>query len=162
MTRRLTWPYWMRRASAPPPRRSKSSSVRATTWPKRTPAYPKTASSSATLAWSRPQMRTKGAEPPGRAPALILASWGGRSTSSGRARSSCTSGSSSRPWLEPPHDRGDPLPEADAHRREPVAAARAFQLVEQGGEEPGPRAPQRVAEGDGAAVHVHLRHVRTH
>src|SRR5688500_5338959 len=48
---------------------------------------------------------------------------------------------------------------AFAHGLEAVAATGALELVEQGGEQLGARAAERVTEGDGAAVHVHALHV---
>src|SRR5918994_5152225 len=45
------------------------------------------------------------------------------------------------------------------HRLQAVAAPGALELVEQRGEQLVARAPERVAEGDGAAVHVGLRQV---
>src|SRR6476469_1713719 len=52
--------------------------------------------------------------------------------------------------------RGDPLADADAHRREAVAAAGALQLMAQHRDQPGAAHPERVAERDRAAVHVDL------
>ena len=46
------------------------------------------------------------------------------------------------------------LADADAHRRDPVAAAAAAELVQEGGREAGAGAAERVAEGDRAAVDV--------
>ena len=46
------------------------------------------------------------------------------------------------------------MPAALAHRLEAVAAAGALELAEQRGHEPAPRAAERVAERDRAAVHV--------
>ena len=51
------------------------------------------------------------------------------------------------------------LPDADAERREPVAAAAAAKLVEQRDDEPRAAHPERMADRDRAAVHVHLRRV---
>src|SRR5262245_32802833 len=51
-------------------------------------------------------------------------------------------------------DRRQALADADAHRRDPVAAAAAAELVKEGGGEAGAGAAERVAEGDRAAVDV--------
>ena len=48
------------------------------------------------------------------------------------------------------------LADADAERREAVAAAAAAQLVQQRDDEPRAAHPERMAERDRAAVHVHL------
>ena len=53
-------------------------------------------------------------------------------------------------------DRGVGHAAALAHGLQAVAAAGALELVEQRGHEPGARAAERVAEGDGAAVDVDL------
>src|SRR5437867_2978398 len=55
---------------------------------------------------------------------------------------------------EPLDDRRVGHAPALAHRLQAVAAAGALELVEQGGHELGAGAAERVAEGDGAAVHV--------
>src|SRR5688500_15958623 len=47
-----------------------------------------------------------------------------------------------------------------AHGLQAPAAAGALELVEQCGHELGAGAAERVTEGDGAAVRVHLAHVR--
>src|SRR5690606_16666394 len=53
-------------------------------------------------------------------------------------------------------DGGDALPPADAHRLEPVAAAAALELVEQGGHDAHTGGAHRVPEGDARAVDVEL------
>src|ERR1044072_5366239 len=53
-------------------------------------------------------------------------------------------------------DRRQALADADAHRRDPVLAAAAAQLTDQGGGEASAGAAERVAEGDRAAVDVEL------
>jgi len=47
----------------------------------------------------------------------------------------------------------------EAERGEPVTALAALQFVEEGGNDPGPGGPDRVAEGDRSPVDVHLRPV---
>src|SRR4029079_10907169 len=49
---------------------------------------------------------------------------------------------------------------AFAHRLEAVPAAGALELVEQRRHQAGARCAERVTERNGAAVRVHLRHVR--
>jgi Kef-type K+ transport system membrane component KefB len=49
----------------------------------------------------------------------------------------------------------DSLADTDAHGRRRLAAAAPLQLVQQRRDDPGPRAPERVPDGDRAAVHVH-------
>src|SRR5690242_609619 len=51
------------------------------------------------------------------------------------------------------HER-DALPDADAHRAQRVAAARALQVVERGGRKARARRAERMAEGDRAAIRV--------
>ncbi len=53
-------------------------------------------------------------------------------------------------------DHRQALAAADAHRLEPVAAVGGLQTVDEGGHDPGAGLAERVAEGDGAAVHVEL------
>src|SRR5438034_10322716 len=53
--------------------------------------------------------------------------------------------------LEPLDDSGDSLPEADAHRLEPVARRAPLELAEQRRQEPGARAAERAADADCAA-----------
>src|SRR5262245_993776 len=60
--------------------------------------------------------------------------------------------SSTRLALE---QRGDALPDADAKRREAVAAVPATELVQERHHETRTAHPERVAERDRAAVHVH-------
>ena len=55
----------------------------------------------------------------------------------------------------PLEQRGLALADADAQRREPVAAAAAAQLVRERDDEPGAAHAERVAERDRAAVDVH-------
>src|SRR5262245_53597700 len=54
-------------------------------------------------------------------------------------------------------EHGDALPAADARRGNSVTPARTLQLARQREREPHPRRPQRMTDGDGAAVHVELR-----
>src|SRR4051794_39609790 len=56
-------------------------------------------------------------------------------------------------------DRGVGHAAALAHRLQAVTAAGALELVEQRRHEAGAGAAERVAERDGAAVHVDLAHV---
>ena len=51
------------------------------------------------------------------------------------------------------------MPAALAHHLQAVAAAGALEFVEQRRHQLGARAAERVAEGDGATVDVHLVHV---
>ena len=64
-----------------------------------------------------------------------------------------------RSRLEALDDRAGAEPATAAHRHEAVAPAGALELVERLGEEDRTRAAERVAQGDGAAVRVHLLHV---
>src|SRR3954447_14435408 len=52
-------------------------------------------------------------------------------------------------------ERGLTLADPDAERRQPVAAAAPAQLVEQRDDEARAAHPERVADGDRTAVHVH-------
>src|SRR6266511_4901970 len=52
--------------------------------------------------------------------------------------------------------KGVALPAAGADRREPEAAAVAAELVDHRAEDTGARGADRMAEGDSAAVDVHL------
>src|SRR6188768_1476134 len=61
-----------------------------------------------------------------------------------------------RPRLQAFDDHGHALTAADAHRLEAVAAAAVLEAVEQRGHDAGAGHPERVAEGDGAAVGVEL------
>ena len=56
--------------------------------------------------------------------------------------------------LQPLDDRGVGQAAAFAHRLQAVAAARALELVEQRGQQPGARSAERVTEGDRPAVDV--------
>src|SRR5450631_4096925 len=78
-------------------------------------------------------------------------------TPGGRAGGPTTRGLRSPQALD---DGGVRLATALAHGLESIAGAGAFHLVDQGGHEPGARAPRRVADGDGPAVDVDLGHVR--
>src|SRR5690606_25727879 len=61
-------------------------------------------------------------------------------------------------WVDLLDDRGDPLADADAHRRQTVAGAGTLaQLVDQGCQDARARAAQRVAQGNRAAVDVDFR-----
>src|SRR5579884_2543877 len=62
--------------------------------------------------------------------------------------------------LHPLDDRARAQAAAAAHGDEGVGAVDALQLVQSGGDQAGPGAPDRVAQSDGAAVGVHLLHVR--
>src|SRR3954447_10524133 len=55
---------------------------------------------------------------------------------------------------EPLDESRGPEPAAAAHGHQPDLAVAALELVQQRRDEPGPTRPQRVAEGDGAAVDV--------
>src|SRR5688572_21003152 len=56
--------------------------------------------------------------------------------------------------LEVLDDRRDALPDPHAQRGDPVTGPAASQLPDQGGQDAGPGAAERVAEGDRPAVHV--------
>ena len=64
-----------------------------------------------------------------------------------------------RAIVHPLHDRRDPLADADAHRREAVAAAGPAQLVDQHRDQAAAAHPERMAERDRAAVDVDLGRV---
>jgi len=59
------------------------------------------------------------------------------------------------------HDRGDALANADAHRREAVAAAALLHFVNQRRHDARAAAPEWMAEGDGATVDVQLIEIDT-
>src|SRR3954468_22177562 len=58
-------------------------------------------------------------------------------------------------------DRGDPLPDTDAHRRQAVPAAGASQLVGEHRDETAAAHAEGMAERDGTAIDVHLGRVET-
>src|SRR6185369_15866295 len=63
--------------------------------------------------------------------------------------------------LDSLHDRRDPLPDADAHRREAPTPAGPDELVAEHRDQPRPAHPERMAEGDRPAVDVDLRRIQT-
>src|SRR5439155_9372624 len=58
-------------------------------------------------------------------------------------------------------ESGLPLADADTKCRHPVAPATAAKLVQQGDDEARAAHPERMAERDRAAVHVHLLRIQT-
>src|SRR6185436_19187295 len=57
-------------------------------------------------------------------------------------------------------DRSNPLPDADAHRRQPVARITPPHLVKQRRRQPCPGRAERMADRDRPAVHVRLHRIQ--
>src|SRR5664280_653553 len=62
--------------------------------------------------------------------------------------------------VDPLHDRGDPLPYADAHRGQAIAAAGPGEAMNQRRDQTPTAGAQWMTKGDGPAVHVHPRRVK--
>ena len=64
-----------------------------------------------------------------------------------------------RAWSCALEDGGDPLADADAHRRQPKVAAPAAELVNERRHHSRARGAEGMAERDGAAIHIDGRRI---